>query len=98
MGLEKKIGEQLEFEFNYGDTSQPSLFSEKTYSVPGMTEDPAVSYGMTKRWIIEFHELNGMDLPTGFHSRNKKQLLGMYYGMLVSYNIGVEDIVVQNDY
>ncbi len=71
---------------------------KRQYRIPGMTENPAVNYGMLQRWIADFHRLNSMDLPTGFWRRNKWQLLGMYHGMRQTYNISVEDIVGRKEY
>lgn len=65
----------------------------RTYVVPYMSENPAVHFGMLRRWIRNFHKENHMDLPRGFYRRNKAQLTGMFYGMLDTYKIKVEDII-----
>lgn len=69
----------------------------KKYKVPGMTENPCVTYGMVRRWIMDFHKRNKMRLPKGFYRRNKRQLVGMFYGMLDTYEIRLEDIVHRYD-
>jgi len=66
---------------------------EEQYNIPGRGEDPTVTYGMLKQWIVDFHDYNQMDLPKGFHDRNKIQLLGMYHGMQETYNFYLEDIL-----
>ena len=65
---------------------------ERKYRIPGMTEDPIVSYGMLQRWIRDFHELNNMNLPRGFYKKNKRQLIGMFNGMLDNYGITIGQI------
>ncbi len=79
--------------------------SKRKYRIPGMTENPALNYGMLRRWISDFvndsenkkihMEKTGRELrlPPGFYKRNKKQLIGMFYGMLDHYSITIEDIV-----
>ncbi|MBR9683555.1 hypothetical protein GOV03_03365 [Candidatus Woesearchaeota archaeon] len=68
---------QLELLLLETDTSP----TEKQYKVPGRIEDPTCTYGMLRQFLIDFHKQNEMTLPKRFHSRNKKQLKGMYYGM-----------------
>lgn len=82
---------------------QLELFAEKEsqkyqephrYIIPRMTENPAVTYSMLRRWIIDFHKKNDiMPLPKGFYKRNKRQLKGMFYGMLRHYKISLDDII-----
>ena len=67
--------------------------SPRRYHVPGMTENPCVTSGMARRWIRDFHERNCLELPSGFYRRNKKQLVGMFYGMLETYGISLDEIV-----
>lgn len=69
-----------------------NLPEQKQYRIPRATENPAVHRGMLRRWIRNFHQLNGMPLPRGFYQRTKPQLRGMYYGMLKHYEISVEQI------
>ncbi|MDP3640230.1 MAG: hypothetical protein Q8R53_03445 [Nanoarchaeota archaeon] len=73
--------------------SVPTEQPPRRYHVPGMTENPCVTYGMVRRWIMDFHQMNEMKLPSGFYQRNKKQLVGMFYGMLGTYGISLEEIV-----
>ncbi len=61
--------------------------------IPRRTENPAVTKGMLKNWIQEFLERNNKLLPKGYHHKNKRQLQGMYRGMLDHYNIRLTDIV-----
>lgn len=75
----------------------PSISPEKEYKVPKRTEDPTVTAGTLKRWILDFCRANDLSLPTGFHSRNRVQLLGMFHGMLKHYHISVEEIVHTSD-
>lgn len=63
------------------------------YHIPKMTENPAVEYGMLQAWIKRFCVANDFPLPTGFWKRDKRQLQGMFYGMLETYKIEMEDIV-----
>ncbi len=65
---------------------------QREYIIPGRTEDPTLDYLMLRAWIIDFHELNNMKLPTRFYKRNRKQLTGMFYGMLDQYGITVGQI------
>ncbi len=73
--------------------SSPSEQLPRRYHVPGMTENPCVIYGMVRRWIMDFHQRNGMKLPKGFYQRDKTQLVGMFYGMLRTYEISLDEIV-----
>lgn len=66
--------------------------------IPRRTENPSATYGMLKSWIREFCQQNDKKLPKGFHNKNKKQLMGMYRGMLDHYGIKPSDIVPQYDY
>ena len=81
-----------------GDLGLIVRSEEKRYIIPRRTEDPSVTYGMLKSWIREFHRANEMKLPTGFQKRDKRQLLGMYYGMLRQYEITPSDIVPHRKY
>jgi hypothetical protein len=63
------------------------------YVIPKFTENPARRARLAKKWIKEFHKKNGMDLPKGFYDRNKKQIMGMYHGMLKHYDISLGDIL-----
>ena len=72
---------------------QPEQPERTQYRIPRATENPAVHRGMLRRWIKNFHEMNGMKLPKGFYERDKRQLRGMYYGMLEEYDISIEDII-----
>lgn len=65
---------------------------QKQYKIPQATENPAVHRGMLRRWIQNFHEMNGMSLPKGFYQRDKRQLQGMFHGMRKQYKISIEDI------
>ena len=75
-----------------------ALAPAKTYEIPRMTESPAVHRGMLRRWITEFHRRNGMTLPKRFYQRDKRQLRGMFYGMLRQYGVSIEDITGRQDY
>ncbi len=66
--------------------------------IPRRTENPSATYGMLKGWIKEFCQQNDKLLPEGFHTKNKKQLMGMYRGMLDYYGIKQSDIVPQHDH
>ena len=72
---------------------QPEQPERTQYRIPRATENPAVHRSMLRRWIKNFHEMNGMKLPKGFYERDKRQLRGMYYGMLEEYDISIEDII-----
>ena len=91
LAYEHRLADQLYFK-NKGDISD---VRSRRYVIPGMTENPAVNYEMCRSWIQRFCEANGLQLPSRFHSRNKQQLQGMFYGMLDTYGIKVEDIVPQ---
>src|SRR3989338_10262952 len=56
------------------------------YRIPRRTESPAATAMGARSWIRDFHWLNRMPLPKGFHQRDKSRLVGMYYGMLNTYN------------
>ena len=88
--LEDKVkegeGEQLSFDFR------------KRYIVPGLTESPSVARDYLELWIRRFHILNNLDLPKGFSKKNKKQLLGMYHGMLKHYGIDEKIDILKRDY
>lgn len=77
---------------NLEETVRTEAPAQRTYHIPGRYEDPCVTYGMVRRWIIDFHEMNSMELPRGFHRRNKRQLVGMFHGMLRTYGIRLEDL------
>jgi len=61
--------------------------------VRGMTEDPAVDYGMLKKWLTDFHHDNKLTLPPGFHSQRKAGLTDLYQGIREQYQIPLSDIV-----
>jgi len=84
---ETPVGEHAQEEY------QPEFSVMRRYHVPGMTENPCVTSGMARRWIRDFHERNCLELPSGFYRRNKKQLVGMFYGMLETYGISLDEIV-----
>ncbi len=65
----------------------------RNYSIPRRTANPSNHVGLLRSWIKDFHEMNGMTLPTGFSKRNKGQLRGMYFGMLDTYHIKPSDIL-----
>jgi len=65
--------------------STPQYQTTPSYQVPRRTEDPRNNYGMLKTFLREFHEQNDMPLPSGFHQRDKRQLTGMFNGMLGRY-------------
>lgn len=73
-------------------TVQTEAPAQRTYHIPGRYEDPRITYGLVRRWIMDFHEMNGMKLPRGFYQRNKRQLVGMFNGMLRTYGIRLEDL------
>ncbi|MEK6900056.1 MAG: hypothetical protein AABX05_02945 [Nanoarchaeota archaeon] len=83
------------FEYLAYQHSLADRMQERKLKVPRRSEDPAVNYGMLKDWIKDFHRANGIELPKGFHKRNKRQLLGMYHGMQKHYGIRYSDIVHQ---
>lgn len=85
--LETNSSKQLE------SLLETNAASKKQYYIPGMTENPAVSYGMLRRWIIDFCDKNNLDLPRYFYKKDKRQLQGMFYGMLRHYKISLEDII-----
>lgn len=87
LALEQRLADELNRESN------ASLKLIGAYIVPRRTENPANTFGMLRNWIIEFHKNNGMKLPKGFYRRNKRQLRGMYYGMLNTYGISIDDVV-----
>ncbi len=74
-------------------TLEQEVLRSVNYKIPGRTESPFVTGGMAKRWIIDFHEMNNMELPKSFWKKNAKQLRGMLNGMMNSYDIDIEDIV-----
>ncbi len=37
-------------------------------------------------WLIQWHEDNNKELPKGFWKKNKRQLIGMYYGIIIWQN------------
>lgn len=57
------------------------------YIIPKTTESPSKTGGLAKAWIIRFHKMNDMPLPQGFHGRKARGYIGMYKGMLETYNI-----------
>ncbi len=65
--------------------------------IPRRTEYPAATKGMLESWIREFCERNNKPLPRGFSKRNKKQLMGMYQGMLTHYQIKPSYIIPNID-
>ena len=87
LALEQRLADDLNRDLD---------FSRKfigAYIVPRRTENPANTFGMLRNWIVEFHNSNGMKLPKRFYRRSKTQLRGMYYGMLRTYKITIDDIV-----
>ena len=71
---------------------------EKDYIIPKFTENPSVSVCLAKCWIKEFHERNDLSLPKGFCNRNRKQIMGMYHGMLKHYDISLYDIIPNDNF
>ena len=68
---------------------------EQKYKIPGRTEIPNTTKGY-QRWIRDFVKMNenkGVTLPKDFSKKSKKQLVGMFYGMLKTYGINEEDIL-----
>ena len=81
-------------------TQNPQELQEQTkkqYNIPGRGENPTVTYGMLKQWIVDFCELNKKPLPKGFHGRNMIQLLGMYNGMQKNYDFSIDDILEKKE-
>lgn len=89
------MGKQLDL---FGIVNQ-EIETSRTYRIPRRTESPAVTKGMAKSWIKDFCEWNNLELPRGFHKRDKKQIIGMYRGMLQTYCINEKgDILGKRDY
>ncbi|MEK6969623.1 MAG: hypothetical protein AABW48_04300 [Nanoarchaeota archaeon] len=87
LALEQRLADELNRDLN----ASQKLIGE--YIVPRRTENPANTFGMLRNWIIEFHRSNDMKLPKYFYRRNKRQLRGMYYGMLRTYELTIDDVV-----
>lgn len=87
LALEQRLAD----EFNRDLNASRKLIG--AYLVPRRTENPANTFGMLRNWIIEFHKSNDMKLPKHFYRRNKRQLRGMYYGMLRTYELTIDDVV-----
>ncbi len=100
LALEQKLADEVDRKFNReGNLKRESNSTRKLigdYIIPRRTENPANTFGMLRNWIVEFHNSNGMKLPKGFYRRNKMQLRGMYYGMLKTYSISIDDVVPEN--
>jgi hypothetical protein len=62
----------------------------KNYIIPQHEIGPSITKGNLDNWIREFCKENELKLPKGFSRKNKKQLLGMYHGMLETYGIQEE--------
>jgi hypothetical protein len=72
--------------------------SPKNYIVPAFSESPLTNRNMLRRWIQQFTELNGLELPTGFWKKNRPQLEGMYRGMLKTYGVHPEQTLLDGFY
>ena len=71
----------------------PSPKEKRQYTIPKRGENPTLTYGMLRVWIIDFHEQNDMSLPKNFHQRNHRQLKGMFHGMQKTYHFNIKDIL-----
>ena len=80
--------EYLAYEHMLADQMQ-----QRRIRIPRRSENPAVTRDMLRGWLREFHKMNGLELPTGFHKKKVRQLRGMYYGMLDQYHLTVADVV-----
>ncbi len=65
----------------------------RNYIIPRAPELPTAHHKMLQRWIADFHERNGMELPSGFYDRDKRQLVGMFYGMKKQYKFTDSDVL-----
>ncbi len=83
--------EHLAYEHMLADRLAEEIQSKK-YIIPKYHENPAATRNGVREWITRFHKYNEMNLPKRFHEKNKRQLLGMYYGMLGHYHIKTSEI------
>lgn len=57
------------------------------YQIPQLTQNPFGHSGVLQRWIADFCEVNGLKLPKGYWKKDKSQLQGMASGILSTYGI-----------
>ena len=70
----------------------------RRYKVPAFSESPLTNRNMLRRWIRLFAEMNGLDLPSGFYKKDRRQLVGMYRGMIEHYGIDPEETTLGGNY
>lgn len=90
--------EHLAVQQRLADESARRSPSQKQYRVPVFSESPLTNRNMLRRWIQQFTEMNGLELPTGFWKKDRKQLVGMYRGMLKTYDIHPEETTLDGFY
>ena len=86
--------EHLAYQRRASDLEALLMKKGREYIVPKLTENPAATKGMAKRWIWDFCKANNLSLPKGFHSRTEEQVVGMFHGMRRYYGISLDDTII----